>query len=101
MKETSQSRAIRNYRGRLSEKGMSRFEVLTLDADRELIRSLAKRLAQNDAESERIRSEITRSVLGGSKKGGIFAALQRSPMAKSEVDLDLQRPYDSGRKIDL
>ncbi len=101
MKETSQSRAIRNYRGRLNEKGVSRFEVLTLDTDRDLIRSLAKRLIQNDGEAERIRAEVARSVSGGPKKGGVFAALQRSPMAKGEADLDLQRPFDSGRKIDL
>ena len=40
----SQKRALKNYRKRLRERGMSRFEVLGLDADRELIRALARRL---------------------------------------------------------
>jgi len=30
--ETSQKRALKNYRRRLSERGMARFEVLGLDA---------------------------------------------------------------------
>ena len=46
MGNTAQKRALRNYRSRLVKRGMARFEVLGLDADRELIRSLAKRLAE-------------------------------------------------------
>jgi hypothetical protein len=42
---SSQKRAIKNYHARLGERGMARFEVLGLDTDRELIRSLARRLA--------------------------------------------------------
>jgi hypothetical protein len=43
---TAQKRALRNYRTRLVKRGMARFEVLGLDSDRDLIRSLAKRLAE-------------------------------------------------------
>ncbi len=43
---TSQRRAIQNYRSRLSERGLSRFEVLGRETDRDLIRSLARRLAE-------------------------------------------------------
>src|SRR5205823_9061005 len=46
MSNTSQKRAIKNYRNRLHQRGMARFEVLGLDADRDLIRSLARRLAE-------------------------------------------------------
>ena len=42
----SQKRAIKNYRSRLSKRGLARFEVLGLTADRGLIRSLARRLAE-------------------------------------------------------
>src|ERR1700683_3990970 len=35
MRETAQKRALRNYRSRLSKRGIARFEVLGLDADRE------------------------------------------------------------------
>lgn len=62
MSRTSQNRAIKNYRSRLRKRGVVRFEVLGLDADRELIRSLAKRLTQDDPEASRIRSEVTRTV---------------------------------------
>ena len=46
MSDSSQRRATENYR-RLAERGMARFEVIERDADRELIRSLAKRLAED------------------------------------------------------
>jgi len=46
MSDTSQKRALNNYRKRLNQRGMARFEVLGLDTDRELIRSLARRLAE-------------------------------------------------------
>jgi hypothetical protein len=42
---TPQKRALNNYRKRLKQQGMARFEVLGLDRDRDLIRSLATRLA--------------------------------------------------------
>jgi hypothetical protein len=97
---TSQKRALRNYRSRLAKQGMARFEVLGLDADRDLIRTLAKRLAQNDAEATRIRAEVRREVSGEPpKKGGILAALRRSPLVGA--DLALRRSLESGRKVDL
>src|ERR1019366_7116189 len=40
---TPQKRALNRYRKRLKQRGLARFEVLGLDADRELIRSLARR----------------------------------------------------------
>jgi hypothetical protein len=100
MSDTSQNRAIKNYRSRLRKKGIARFEVLGLDADRELIRSLAKRLAQDDPEASRIRSEVTRTVSHVlPKKGGILAALRRSPLVGLELEID--RPLDPGRQVDL
>jgi hypothetical protein len=100
MKNTAQRRALRNYRARLSKRGMARFEVLGLDADRDLIRSLAKRLAEDDAEAGRIRA-VVNQTLGGEppSKGGIVAALLRSPLA--DAGLDLTRVRDAGRKVDL
>lgn len=47
MGNTAQRRALDSYRRRLGERGMARFEVLGLDSDRELIRSLARRLAED------------------------------------------------------
>ena len=100
MSDTSQRRALHNYRKRLSQRGMARFEVLGLDADRELIRSLARWLADNGPESVRIRATVRRTVFGEPpKKGGILKALRRSPLVGA--DLDLNRPVTSGRRVDL
>lgn len=100
MGNTSQKRALRNYRHRLSQRGMSRFEVLGLDRDRELIRNLAKRLAQNDADAARIRASVSRTVAGEPPgKGGILKALRRSPLVGAA--LDLKRSHETGRKVDL
>lgn len=96
----SQKRAIKNYRSRLSERGMARFEVLGLDADRELIRSLARRLVENGPDAARLRATVSSTLSGAPpKKGGILASLRRSPMVGA--DLDLTRPFEAGRKIDL
>jgi hypothetical protein len=77
---TSQKRAIQNYRSRLSERGLARFEVLGRDADRDLIRSLARRLAEGGPEASRLRVAVSQSIAGEPpKKGGILAALRRPP----------------------
>lgn len=99
MSNAAQKRPIKNYRRRLKKRGISRFEVLGLNVDRELIRSLASKLAQGDPEANRIRSEVTRVVSRTSQKGGILAALRRSPLV--DADLKTERAFDPGRKIDL
>jgi len=58
--KASQRRALRNYRDRLAERGMARFEVLGRAIDRALIRSLARRLAENDRDRrDRVRHAPT------------------------------------------
>ena len=99
MSNPSQKRAIDNYRKRLRKRGMARFEVLGLGADRDLIRSLAKRLADEGPDSARIRAEVRRTISGSPHKGGILNALRRSPLVGAE--LNLQRPVTADRKIDL
>jgi hypothetical protein len=100
MMETSQRRAIQNYRARLSERGLSRFEVLGRDSDRDLIRSLARRLAENGPEASRLRAAVTQTIAGEPpRKGGILAALRRSPLVGA--DLDLTRPREDGRSVQV
>jgi hypothetical protein len=97
---TSQKRAIENYRARLRKRGLARFEVLGRDADRELIRSLARRLAKDDREAARLRAVLGQSGSEKApKKGGILAALRRSPLTGAE--LDLTRPREKGRKVEI
>ena len=77
---SSQKRAIQNYRSRLGERGLARFEVLGRDADRALIRSLARRLAEDGPEASRLRAAVSQTIAGEPpKKGGILAALDALP----------------------
>lgn len=100
MTGSSQKRALKSYRDRLSRRGMARFEVVGLDADRELIRSLARRLAENGAEASALRATVSRTLSGEPpRKGGILAALRRSPLVGA--DLGLAREITHGRKLDL
>jgi len=96
----SQQRAIRNYRARLAGKGLSRFEVLGRSSDRELIRSLAKRLAEDDPHAQGLRATLAQSVAGENPApGGILAALRASPLLGAE--LDFSRSRESGRVFEL
>ena len=100
MKITSQQRALLTYRRRLNEQGLARFEVLGLDADRALIRSLAKRLAANDPDAAQLRASVSQTLSGQPpRKGGILEALRRSPLVGA--DIEPRRDREPGRKIDL
>jgi hypothetical protein len=98
--DASQARAIQKYRGRLKKRGLARFEVLARGTDRELIRSLARRLAEDGPEAAQLRAAVRQSIVSQPpKKGGILAALRRSPLVGA--DLDLTRPTTAGRKVDI
>lgn len=101
MDNTSQKRALKNYRKRLKHCGIARFEVLGLDTDRELIRSLAKKLAGKTPDAARLRTTLGVIANSGEspKKGGILNALRRSPLVGA--NLDLTRSVTAGRKVDL
>lgn len=98
--ERSQRNAIRKYRSRLSERGLARFEVLGRDGDRELIRNVARRLAEDSAEASRLRQVIGQAVSGEPPRtGGILAALRQSPLVGADLDLD--REVVAERKLEL
>ena len=100
MGDASRSRAIKKYRSRLAQRGMARFEVLGRDADREFIRSFAKRLTEDDPEARRLRAVVSQGVAGDPpRKGGILEALRRSPLVG--VDAIPARPFEPGRKVAL
>jgi hypothetical protein len=74
---------------------MGRFEVFGLDGDREMIRSLAKRLAWNDTEAARIRALVSQTIADEPpRKGGILAALRRSPLVGADLDMGLYSRLD-------
>ncbi len=96
----SQKRAIQNYRSRLNARGLARFEVLGRDADRDLVRSLARRLAEDGPDASRLRAAVSQIVADEPpRKGGILAALRRSPLVGA--DLDLTRSREEGRDVQI
>ncbi len=100
MSDSSQRRATDRYRRRLAERGLARFEVLGRDADRELIRSLAKRLAEDGPQADRLRTVVRHGVADEPpRRGGILEALRRSPLVGEDVVPP--RPFDPGREVDL
>jgi hypothetical protein len=100
MTDTSQQRALKNYRKRLDQRGMSRFEVIGRKEDRELLRTLAKRLAVKGPDANRLRAEVSRSLIAPSgRKGGVLAALRRAPAGLADLTFD--RPMTRERKLDL
>ena len=95
-----QKRAVANYRRRLAERGMARFEVLGRDTDRRLVRAVARQLAEGGAESDNLRNAINRHVAASPpRRGGILDALRRSPLVGADAIAD--RPYEPGRKFEL
>lgn len=63
-------RRVDRYRKRLAERGMVRFEVLGRKADRELIRSVAKCLAEEEPETDRLRVVVLHCIEGESPRKG-------------------------------
>jgi hypothetical protein len=100
MSNSAQTRATRNYRARLSQRGFARFEIMALETDRDLFRSLARRLAEEGPDAEQVRATV-RTVVAGEPPmpGGILSALRRSPLVGA--DLDLSRPREEGRELEL
>jgi hypothetical protein len=98
--KSSQQRAVANFRNRLAKKGLVRFEVTGRNSDRDLVRAVAKRLAEGGPDSDRLRAAV-RLTMGREprKKGGILRALMASPLVGSE--LDLSRLREDGRKVDV
>ena len=74
--------------------------MLGRDADRELIRSFARKLAEDTPEASRLRATIDTAVSDAPpRRGGILAALRRSPLVGA--DLELTRPREEGRSFQI
>lgn len=96
MGETAQQRAVRTYRSRLRRRGMARVEIVARNADRDLIRALAKRLAGDSPDAAEIRAAVSRMIAAElPEQGGILAVLRRSPLVGA--NLVFSRPKEFGR----
>jgi hypothetical protein len=96
----AQKRANETYRARLTQRGIARFEVQALETDRDLIRALARRLADEGPGGHEARAMI-QQIVGAEPpgSGGILQALRRSPLVGA--GLDLSRSIEQGRKVEL
>lgn len=100
MTNAAQIRATKKYRARLKRLGLKRFEVTALETDRDLVRVLARRLAEGGPKADKVRLAVKALVTDEPKKsGGILSALRRSPLVGAE--LDLLRPRVEGRGVAL
>src|SRR5690349_1916146 len=98
MSNAAQKRAIQSYRSRLTQRGLTRFEVLALESDRGLIRALARRLAEDGPQAEKVRIAVKTAVAAKPPKpGSILTALRHSPLVGA--NLNLSRPREKGRKV--
>lgn len=95
----AQKKALKNYRTRLNQRGIARFEVMAHDSDKDLIRALARRLTEAGPEASEIRIALRQAISTAPEPGGILKALRRSPLAGS--GLNLERPRGKGRMIRL
>jgi hypothetical protein len=68
--------------------------------NRQLIRALARQLAEYGPEASKLRAVVNQSI-GASppRQGGILAALRHSPLVGAE--LDTSRPKTHGRAVEL
>ncbi|WP_299440679.1 hypothetical protein [uncultured Rhodospira sp.] len=73
---------------RPSGRELARVQVRAPEADRPLVRALARRLSEGGPDAERLRA-LVRDALGteGAETGGVLASLRRSPMAGADLDL--------------
>lgn len=83
-------------RARHRKNEIIQYEVVGSESDRDIIRSLVKRPAKGGGEADRVRTQIDEALDG---KGGIVAALLRSPPVGA--DLDLPRDRVAPRDIEL
>jgi len=73
---------------------------MALEVDRELLRTLARRLAEDGPEAKRARAVVTELVLSEQPRpGGILTALRRAPL--DGADLNPSRERGDVRRVDL
>ena len=92
---TTQRQAVANYRRRLRRKGLARLEIQAPESDAQLLRKLALTLRGDPVRAAKVRQEIGRLV--DEARPGLKEILASAPLE----GIDLSRPTDLGRDVDL
>ena len=90
-----QTKAIRNFRRRLKQRGIARFEVNVRKDDVALIRNVVRALSNPD--QEQTARALLREYFGTKPAAGLKALLAAAPLD----GMELSRDRDVGRDIDL
>lgn len=100
MTSAAQKKAIQNHRKRLRSRGLSRFEVQGRTSDKQLLRDLARRLAEDTSEAANIRKIVESAFTDSAEsKGSIWKALRTSPLVGAGVEFERLR--GEPRELDL
>ena len=99
MATNAQRKAVKEHRRRRSAAGIARFEVSAPAQDKELLRTLAKRLSQGGA--QQVRAELRKALSRESESevGAIARALRASPLYGA--DIDFPREKAEMRKVEF
>lgn len=100
MSSIAQKKALQSYRQKIVKRGLVRFEVMAPKTDRDILREVAVSLTEGGAEAEKLRLTLKAALSSGERsKGGVFAALRRSPLVGS--DIQIKRSRDKAREVKL
>lgn len=92
MTSAAQRKAIQTHRKRLRHRGLSRFEVQGRTSDKQLLRDLARKLAEDSSEAANVRKVVESAVADTNEnEGGIWQALRRSPLVEAGVEFERLR----------
>ena len=86
---------VAKFRRRMKREGFVRVEVQVRKQDAALMRGVASALADPELEAET--RALLQSRLAGSRAVGLKALLASAPLE----GIDLKRPRDTGRKVEL
>ena len=80
MGSPAQNKALQTYRQKIEQRGLVRFEVMTPESDRNILREVAISLTKGGANADKIRGTLKDVLSDQSEtKGSIYLALRRSP----------------------
>ena len=88
MTNAAQQRATRNYRARLEQRGFKRFELMALETDRDMLRTLARRLAEAVASFEDVQVP-TGAVDISLYRDDLVSRATTPPMHPTDIPVDV------------